>query len=232
MKYNSTKPYAETKYSYPVVMVPGISHASFLSGVPPSAVQNTDLRATVSNDEAVESVSDVVSSFLKITRWGKDNQTASVKVLDHYIDDLTAPVMEPILDIWKWEGAPFLSSFNNSSPWVADAQRYVASTAVQNSEIEFDDEYKTFTAVSGEFSHAKPTISKSGAGYVDKSYSHSSYQWKTIHGLDAADYQMAYELGAKFKSREAIYKEINVPFEAGSEATCKEINQRAIDFVK
>jgi hypothetical protein len=130
MKYNSTKSYAETKYSYPVVMVPGISHASFLTNAEvPSAVQNTDLRATVSNDEAVEKVSDVVSSFLKITRWGKDNQTDSVKVLDHYIDDLTAPVMEPILNLWKWEGAPFLSNFNNSSPWVADAQRFVAGTA-------------------------------------------------------------------------------------------------------
>lgn len=54
--------------------------------------------------------------------------------------------------------------------------------------MDYKDEWKTFTAVSGEFSHAKPTIEKTDKGYLTKSYSHSSYQWKTIHGLDAADY--------------------------------------------
>ena len=106
------------KYDYPVVMIPGISHASFLSGVPPSAVQNTDLRATVSNAEAVEQVSTVVSAFFNMVQNGKDNSADAVKTLDHYIDDITAPTMEAILDIWRLEGASFLSSFNNSAPWV------------------------------------------------------------------------------------------------------------------
>lgn len=60
------------KYDYPVVVIPGISHASFLSGVPPSAVQNTDIRATVSNEDAVVEVSNVVSSFFKMVQNGKD----------------------------------------------------------------------------------------------------------------------------------------------------------------
>jgi len=114
--------YSDAKYSYPVVMIPGISHASFLSGIPPSAVQNTDIRATVSNEEAVEQVSSAVSAFLTVTKYGKANATDAVKTLDHFIDDLTTPVMDPILDIWRYEGAPFLSSYNTSSPWVAEAQ--------------------------------------------------------------------------------------------------------------
>ena len=106
------------KYDYPVVLIPGISHASFLSGTPPSAVQNTDIRATVSNAEAVEQVSTVVSAFFNMVHNGKENSSWDVKVLDHYIDDITAPVMDAILDIYQLEGAPFLSTFNTSAPWV------------------------------------------------------------------------------------------------------------------
>jgi hypothetical protein len=35
---------------------------------------------------------------------------------------------------------------------------------------------------------------------------------------------MAYELGAKFKSKEAIYKALKLKFEGVDETTCKEIN--------
>jgi hypothetical protein len=42
-----------SRYTYPVVLIPGISHASFLTGVPPAKVQETDLRATVSNEVAI-----------------------------------------------------------------------------------------------------------------------------------------------------------------------------------
>jgi len=31
--------YETAKYSHPVVIIPGMNHASFLSGTPPSAVQ-------------------------------------------------------------------------------------------------------------------------------------------------------------------------------------------------
>jgi len=88
----------------------------------------------------------------------------------------------------------------------------------------FKDEWKTFTAVSGEFSHAKPSIEKTDSGYLVKSYSHSAYEWKTWHGLDVADYDAGYELGAKFKSKEAIYRALNMSFEGVNETTCKEIN--------
>jgi len=61
-----------SKYTYPVVLIPGISHASFLTGTPPSAVIATDLRATVSNAQAIELVSNAVGAFLDITNNGKD----------------------------------------------------------------------------------------------------------------------------------------------------------------
>ena len=37
------------------------------------------------------------------------------------------------------------------------------------------------------------------------SYSHQYYNWRTIEKIDAADFYADRALGAKFKSREAIY---------------------------
>lgn len=76
--------------------------------------------------------------------------------MNHYIEEVTAPMVEPILDIWALEGNPSLSSFKNSTPWVEEAQKYVAGDLADK--FEYNDEYKTFTAIMGEFSHAKPTI--------------------------------------------------------------------------
>lgn len=45
---NSEVSYQTAKYSHPVVLIPGMNHASFLTGIPPSAVQKTDLRASIS----------------------------------------------------------------------------------------------------------------------------------------------------------------------------------------
>jgi len=44
---SSSVDYKISKYTRPVVVIPGLNHASFLSGIPPSAVQETDLRATI-----------------------------------------------------------------------------------------------------------------------------------------------------------------------------------------
>ena len=41
--------------------------------------------------------------------------------LDFYVDNITAPIVEPILKIWEQEGATFLSTFKNTTPWVVEA---------------------------------------------------------------------------------------------------------------
>lgn len=61
--------------------------------------------------------------------------------------------MRPILEIYAAEGAPFLSSFKNSTPWVVEAQKYVAGDLMKNHDLTFDDVYATKN-----FAHAKPKI--------------------------------------------------------------------------
>ena len=71
-------------------------------------------------------------------------------------------------------------------------------------------------------SHAKPSITNDPNGGFDiQSYSHAFYPLRSWDKIDASDYYAATELGAKFKSREAIYKFFNLPWSGPQEeATC------------
>ena len=53
---SSSVGYDTAKLTHPVVLVPGLNHASFLTGTPPSAVQETDLRAEIPIEEAIKQV--------------------------------------------------------------------------------------------------------------------------------------------------------------------------------
>lgn len=225
--------FEKSKYSHPVVLIPGMNHASFLSGTPPSAVQETDLRAFISIDQAIKNVSDASSAFLTITHLGKDKSSAAIAIIDHMIDDVAAPLLDPILDMYYLEGAPFISSFKNSTPWVQMTQELVAGDLMNERNITVIDEYKTFVIISGQFSHAKPKIepSPTNKSITDVlSYSHSAYNPRTADWIDAANYYAATEVGAKFKSREAIYNYFGLDFNV-PEATCKEINLLGFQYV-
>jgi len=225
--------FENSKYSHPVVLIPGMNHASFLSGTPPSAVQETDLRANISIDEAIQWVANASSAFLTITRLGKDKSPAAVAMIDHLIDDIAAPLLQPVIDMYRIEGAPFISSFNDSTPWVQMTQEYVIGDLMTKKNIEVLDEYKTFVIITGDFAHAKPKIQPSevNPSIIDVySYSHAAYNPRTSDFIDAANFYAATEVGAKFKSREAIYNYFGMKFNV-PEATCKEINIIAFQYV-
>lgn len=54
---SSSVGYEISKYSHPVILIPGMNHASFLTGTPPSTVQQTDLRSFISIQQAINQVS-------------------------------------------------------------------------------------------------------------------------------------------------------------------------------
>jgi len=131
------------------------------------------------------------------------------------------------------EGAPFMSSFNNQTPWVQMAQEMIAEPIMGKENLKFVDEYKTEGAVSGEFEHAKPKIEQdetTSDTHDILSYSRSEYNFRTNPKIDAADYYMSTDIGAKLKSREAIYKYFNMTFDV-KELTCKDINEKAMAHV-
>ena len=127
MKSTSMDP-ARAKYSYPVVVIPGMNHASYLSGTPPAAVQTSDLRSKISAKSAINHISNVVAAFITITREGQDAPASQISkvALDYYIFNLTAPLVEPIIRMLAEEGAPFMSGYKNMTPWAKHAQSFAA----------------------------------------------------------------------------------------------------------
>lgn len=185
---------------------------------------------------ALEKVSDATGAFLTLTRLGKDSEEGkkAAAVLDKFIDEDTAPMLEPILEMFEVEGAPFMSSFKNTTPWAKTGQELIAGNFMREKNVKIVDEYKSFVIVSGEFSQAKPKIQQdpSDADTTEIfSYSHPSYNLRSTSQIDAADYCAATEIGAKFKSREAIASFFGTEFKKEDEASCKEINDMAYDFV-
>lgn len=48
-----------------------------------------------------------------------------MKVLDQQIEFITGPLLKPIIDLYRFEGAPFISDFNNTTPFSFVAQGIV-----------------------------------------------------------------------------------------------------------
>jgi hypothetical protein len=81
-----------SNYTYPVVVVPGLNHASFLTGEPPKKVKETDLRAEISEAEAIEQISDVTAAFLTIHGHKGDSKELdkAKRTLDYLVNEVTA----------------------------------------------------------------------------------------------------------------------------------------------
>lgn len=65
-----------------------------------------------------------------------------------------------------------MSSFEKITPWVIEAQKFVAGDLMKTHKINLIDSYEAFTPPSGNFSHAKPNITKNGDIDEIRSYSH------------------------------------------------------------
>jgi hypothetical protein len=82
------------------------------------------------------------------------------------MDTVTAPILEPILQMYASEGAPVLSSFKGETPIVEAVQNYVAGKLARpHTNLTVTDAYKSLDLhFEGEFAHAKPTIGANASG--------------------------------------------------------------------
>lgn len=174
-----------------------------------------------------------MSAFITYTRLGKDSDEGekAKETIKYQIENVTAPMLQPILDLYEVEGAPFMSSFKDVTPWVVEAQKHVAGDLMNTHNITVVDQYEAFTPPSGNFSHAKPNITNYGDVDEIFSFSHQSYNWRTASSIDAADFYAASDVGAKLKSRAAIYHYYNETMDV-NETSCQELNQMAYKYVR
>ena len=87
------------KDMFPVVTIPGGSHMSFMSGVPPKAVYKDDLNADISEAEAHKFVAEQITSFIGYVLG------SSSAVSDQATEDFLAP----LIDGMKMEGSYHLA---------------------------------------------------------------------------------------------------------------------------
>jgi hypothetical protein len=119
--------YDDAKHRYPVVLIPGADHADFLYGDPPSKVKETDLRSEISPEDSIEQVSNVTAAFITMTRMRSEPEgQAAMKVLDHHIEYVTKPMLQPIVDMYIEEGAQFIANMQKTTPYSLPAQAFVA----------------------------------------------------------------------------------------------------------
>ena len=105
-------------HRYPVVLIPGADHADFLYGDPPSKVKETDLRSEISPEAAIEQISYLTAAFITMTRMGSSPAgQAATKLLDEQIEMVSGPMLTPVIDLYKMEGASFISGFNKTTPF-------------------------------------------------------------------------------------------------------------------
>ena len=96
-----------------------------------------------------------------------------MKIIDHHIDEVTKPMLEPIVEMYRYEGAPFISQFNESAWYSAVAQRFVAGDAlpldvVNDTQVEKDKD----------FGNMKPSITNvPDQGTTVDTFSMTSYIW-------------------------------------------------------
>lgn len=227
---SSHEGYSKSKYTYTTVVLPGLSHASFLSGSTPAKVQETDLRATTSINNAIKLNSQIVSAFFEITANGKSNSPDAVKTVDKFVEQ-SWPIMGPILAMFKLEGNPDYSSYNKQNPIINSAYEYVVEPLAKSHKFDISNTYLSQGILEGAFEHSRPVMENEGSKLKLVSDSHTWYPHGTNHYLDVSEEQAAYDIGAKMKSRAGIYDFLKKSMSGVKELTCQEMNQRTYDMV-
>jgi hypothetical protein len=92
---------------FPVLVLSGLNHMSFASGVPPTFVRDNDLRAEVNDTVAHQRVVQATASFL-LANWRKDKAAAAAVARMAAETDV---FVRPMLDSMELEGSKFLK------PW-------------------------------------------------------------------------------------------------------------------
>ena len=148
---------------------------------------------------------------------------AAFKILDNHIENVTGPLLNPILDMYRQEGAPFISGYNKETPFSDKAQDFVAS-GIRDKYPFVHYDVKDYSAF--EFENDVPKIFNSTpmANPIGSTFSMTKYLWETDDKIDAASYYAAEEMAIKMVSTKTLYDFFGAKAQFVNETTCREIN--------
>jgi hypothetical protein len=241
--------------TFPVVIVPGMSHVSLLSTPAPSAVVSQDLAAEITPSFALSTVAKVVAAWVS-------GDSASLQPYIQKTADLSAPIIDAFVNYegsWWFTGG---DDEHGSSYWAGYAQELMASPMPDGTNYAWATANE-FHLVSDEetippyFRHKhRPNITVEGNTISSVSVSQLRFVKYTTEqaalGLngdiilkeeklgimntlpdDGSDYVSAIEISTKLASRQLVYNTtgvVNPPDSLDDGDRCKAINQAAYDW--
>ncbi|KAK7076308.1 hypothetical protein SK128_001032 [Halocaridina rubra] len=210
----------ENKYEKAVIVLEDINHMHFASGDPPSLVAEDDILSPLPEAEGHALLAQHISAYLTTVSGFPAEEVANARATLEQAFVKTSQIMQPLMyltDLMEGDGTRAL--------WTEAAQRVIStvSDSYQNALQVTDSIFDTVDA----FASSKPQLELVG----ETVYVTTSTHVYPRGLLEATGPQTASEIGAKFKSREAIMEAL-MPFgvEFGEMVTCKEVNQAGFEL--
>ncbi|KAJ9461549.1 hypothetical protein DIPPA_00177 [Diplonema papillatum] len=232
--------------TFPVVVIPGMSHMQFASGEIPYAVYNSDLVPEIGYDEAHRAVAELIWSFFQTVAaaGGQVDPVLLEKVGE------TRAFVRPFVEAYQWEGSYHLenpcycgqltctggAACAGGSRWTDRwAQRVMAGYEFlpENSTVSLDatDSFHPVTHGTLFYANINATCAspyeKGGCTVRSTTVTQNVYPPEDV--VDTGfRLSSAYEMRVKLKSREAMYAAVGLA-NVSEEDVCFEINQKAVD---
>jgi len=225
---------AQQAQANPVVVVPGMSHAQFLSGPAPAEVVKSDLIPDITTVEAHQHLATVMGAFIRGRVLGRDEPHLAAAV--QQTEQMVAPYVEAL----RLEGFPYLTKVgeatpravdgSQASPWTKQVlEQYTLPVAKGGVKVNVTTSIHGFDF---EHQHPKPELQADGALHAPSAS--NNYYNLAVQKVDVQYGPLATSsLGWKFLQLDWLLEtaKLDVPKDL-HQPTCQEMNQLALDYAK
>jgi hypothetical protein len=216
----------------PVVVVPGMSHAQFLSGPAPAEVVKSDLIPDITTVEAHKQLATVMGAFIRGQVLQKPEPA-----LEQWVQQ-TEALVSPYVEALRLEGFPYLTKVGETTPMAVDGsqqspwtqtvlEKYASAVTAGGVKVNVTTSIRGFDF---EHQHPKPELQADGA-LLAPSASNNYYNL-AVQKVDVQYGPLATSsLGWKFLQLDWLMETAKLPVPKDlHQPTCQEINQYAIDY--
>jgi hypothetical protein len=229
MSYNQmlNVPEGEGHIRYPVAIIPGAYHSSYVTGYVPDVINASDIEPEATGPQVWKVCATLINAFIEVHLHSNSSErTEGAKVLFDYVYGYTYSLMRPLIEAFALEGNPYLYNLSvvNTTKWVSkhifdemDVSPGILPTLLNCTDI----------ADGTEFYKRTPS-----ATFRNEILDYRVYTNKDIGPVESDDLmsspnQSALWIATKYKSPDYIIKTAKLQWTA-SQITCKMLNEKVI----